>query len=315
MLMAKLNFDKTKIAGILCQRRVLLWTAFCVVCLFSTTFSIRQQLCWRARMARWENQYLDQRRVQNEIFEPVYESARKSADLLERFTDKPSRNTVERLLNNGKPLVITDSSKSDKSDTDGILSIHEEAVFVDPDSGWKYKLSFRDGYLTWVRCTMPPPPRPAPSPGWFLCDQWRSVVIDYGFLFWACTLILLLICQPLRLVLAELLLAVSITCFLTLLPFLFSDFRTMARSIAYAPLISFGLVMIFASLTALSLAYYNRPQPHKLVCPVCEYNLAGNVSGVCPECGTPVPVDIKRRLKIRIARITGKGLSGELMVI
>ena len=26
-------------------------------------------------------------------------------------------------------------------------------------------------------------------------------------------------------------------------------------------------------------------------CVKCEYNLTGNVSGVCPECGTPVPVD------------------------
>ena len=23
-------------------------------------------------------------------------------------------------------------------------------------------------------------------------------------------------------------------------------------------------------------------------CPQCEYNLTGNVSGVCPECGTPI---------------------------
>jgi hypothetical protein len=27
----------------------------------------------------------------------------------------------------------------------------------------------------------------------------------------------------------------------------------------------------------------------KNVCVVCEYDLTGNVSGVCPECGTPVP--------------------------
>jgi len=25
------------------------------------------------------------------------------------------------------------------------------------------------------------------------------------------------------------------------------------------------------------------------LCPNCAYNLKGNVSGVCPECGTPVP--------------------------
>jgi hypothetical protein len=25
------------------------------------------------------------------------------------------------------------------------------------------------------------------------------------------------------------------------------------------------------------------------LCPVCSYDLTGNTSGICPECGTPVP--------------------------
>ena len=32
--------------------------------------------------------------------------------------------------------------------------------------------------------------------------------------------------------------------------------------------------------------------PH---CPKCDYNLTGNVSGICPECGTPIPADLVRR--------------------
>ena len=32
--------------------------------------------------------------------------------------------------------------------------------------------------------------------------------------------------------------------------------------------------------------------PH---CPNCDYNLTGNVSGICPECGTPIPADLVRR--------------------
>ena len=34
------------------------------------------------------------------------------------------------------------------------------------------------------------------------------------------------------------------------------------------------------------------PTPKRLkpgVCPTCSYNLTGNISGTCPECGTPVP--------------------------
>ena len=32
--------------------------------------------------------------------------------------------------------------------------------------------------------------------------------------------------------------------------------------------------------------------PH---CATCDYNLTGNVSGICPECGTPIPADLVRR--------------------
>ncbi len=28
-------------------------------------------------------------------------------------------------------------------------------------------------------------------------------------------------------------------------------------------------------------------------CPACSYNLTGNISGVCPECGTPVPATLR----------------------
>ena len=32
--------------------------------------------------------------------------------------------------------------------------------------------------------------------------------------------------------------------------------------------------------------------PH---CVKCDYNLTGNVSGICPECGTPIPADLVRK--------------------
>ena len=31
--------------------------------------------------------------------------------------------------------------------------------------------------------------------------------------------------------------------------------------------------------------------PH---CAKCDYSLTGNVSGICPECGTPIPADLVR---------------------
>jgi len=34
--------------------------------------------------------------------------------------------------------------------------------------------------------------------------------------------------------------------------------------------------------------WYDRRHPCELLCTHCSYNLTGNVSGVCPECGTPI---------------------------
>ena len=47
------------------------------------------------------------------------------------------------------------------------------------------------------------------------------------------------------------------------------------------------LAVLTASLPAVSLLHKRRL--HFQVCPICSYNLTGNTSGVCPECGTAVP--------------------------
>jgi predicted amidophosphoribosyltransferase len=35
-------------------------------------------------------------------------------------------------------------------------------------------------------------------------------------------------------------------------------------------------------------------------CERCEYDLTGNVSGICPECGTAIPDETKAALKRQI---------------
>lgn len=47
-----------------------------------------------------------------------------------------------------------------------------------------------------------------------------------------------------------------------------------------------GLLMTTATLP---LFFLRRPRPDYPACPTCSYNLTGNVSGLCPECGTPIP--------------------------
>ena len=59
------------------------------------------------------------------------------------------------------------------------------------------------------------------------------------------------------------------------------------------------LAALTAVLPALWLWRYRRDRrvrsngmPH---CAKCDYNLTGNASGICPECGTPIPADLVRK--------------------
>ncbi|MCB9853539.1 MAG: hypothetical protein H6819_10620 [Phycisphaerales bacterium] len=49
-------------------------------------------------------------------------------------------------------------------------------------------------------------------------------------------------------------------------------------------------------------AYGHLLSSHKRACDACGYNLYGNISGLCPECGTPIhgSADTRRLLSIRI---------------
>ena len=51
-----------------------------------------------------------------------------------------------------------------------------------------------------------------------------------------------------------------------------------------------SLIILFLSWTSTMLAYSwgNEPEPCFGVCSKCGYDLTGNQSGRCPECGTPV---------------------------
>lgn len=57
-----------------------------------------------------------------------------------------------------------------------------------------------------------------------------------------------------------------------------------------------GTVFLMCILSALILP--NRfPRSHEDACPECGYCLRGNISGVCPECGTPIAEETKQRLE------------------
>lgn len=62
------------------------------------------------------------------------------------------------------------------------------------------------------------------------------------------------------------------------------------------------LLFLAALLHPKTKAAYGRRRRNALLaerrCPECEYSLIGNVSGSCPECGEPIPSELKSQLHI-----------------
>lgn len=75
---------------------------------------------------------------------------------------------------------------------------------------------------------------------------------------------------------------------------LFQDIPTkpIVPSRSYVPFLVVGLLVTGSAATighCLARAWLARRSPPPGWCAHCGYNLTGNVSGRCPECGTPVP--------------------------
>ena len=64
------------------------------------------------------------------------------------------------------------------------------------------------------------------------------------------------------------------------------------RSPLWIPFLAFSMAPLIA-LARLSLKRRWNP----VHCGSCDYNLTGNISGICPECGTPIADEVKAALK------------------
>ena len=45
-----------------------------------------------------------------------------------------------------------------------------------------------------------------------------------------------------------------------------------------------------------------RRRSERGICKTCDYNLTGNLSGICPECGTAIPESVRQRLANEVRR-------------
>jgi hypothetical protein len=59
-----------------------------------------------------------------------------------------------------------------------------------------------------------------------------------------------------------------------------------------------GLLVPLAAMFVRRFARCRRPLSASM-CPMCSYNLTGNRSGTCPECGMPIPEEVRKELVVK----------------
>ena len=70
--------------------------------------------------------------------------------------------------------------------------------------------------------------------------------------------------------------------------------KTYVRIPLYAPLLLYALYLGFFVVQRPIQRYWRYKRG---LCPTCAYSLMGNLSGICPECGSVIPDDLLENMK------------------
>jgi hypothetical protein len=217
---------------------------------------------------------------------------RKMNDLANRGS--LDRRQLEDALNGGQPFTNTRVS--------GPLV---EAKWNDPVSNRPFHFTFYNDALTgwgttWGTVNYPPPPGPTRAEQtveelrrWF-----AGSTFGVGPALWIALLATAIASRRWRDVLLQLTLATAVLCAMAWL--IHPNYPLNAWGIVRNDSLFWAIVLLIASGIALAMARLARrmPRPTTARCPACDYDLTGNVSGVCPECGAPVPADVAWRVSI-----------------
>lgn len=198
-------------------------------------------------------------------------------------------NEVERVLSDGRPLQREPSN---------------QVRWVDPESGGEIVMPL-DGASSLLVSVLPSTDRrlvfPRPGPGFETVTLCRRLVYIcmytvWGFLFFFAVTGFRWVDRRRRLLWANVLLMVAAVS--TSLSLLGNGYWRAWNQFFQDDAAGIGWLEIAASLLLFLLAFlYRRVEADPTArCRTCHYNLTGNLSGRCPECGTPVPVPLPHTL-------------------
>lgn len=203
----------------------------------------------------------------------------------------PSRAKVEELLNAGRPFTTVPKPMS------MLPPGFEGATYVIPGrQQYAVELLFTRGrYAGWQpvepRCTFEPA---APAALSRLLAV-GGILARYLSLAWLLCLPLLVFLPRYRVLVAEILMMIALTGLFMHLPFLFD---MSFEDLLHRRSLPWRIVLVFASCSSLSWALFAQKNRSLVRCPVCDYNLTGNTTGICPECGALLSATTRERLAL-----------------
>ncbi len=223
-----------------------------------------------------------------------------------RPTQPPTRVEVEKILNDGQPLrTIAKGVRKVGVGFQVVEKTCEEVHYLDCQRNLTIAFYFDQGRIVSFYA-LPTLDHPPTEPvGLMLSGECHRFLIKFDCYVWLALIPVALVLRRHRMLSAELLIMLALVTIFVRSPSLPS--KPSIRDYLNVAHLPWGLAMICAGLTILAWAYFVHQLRIRILCPVCDYNLSRNAAGICPECGTPVSEEIRRRLAVSRGLVSHPG--------
>lgn len=208
---------------------------------------------------------------------------------------RPRLSELEQALNGGRPFALHPQKSEEPGRTAYLwndpASGREFRFTLDSFGHFGYSSNWPSGPLYSWALPAPPPPAAAFESLRRAFIAWVSG-IGVGSAAWCGVFLIFLFTTRYRPALSEVLLALAALCTVAWIvnPYFGISFRGIFSN---DMLVIAGLMLLASAIMFLGTRQRDRHRPNLGVCSKCEYDLTGNVSGVCPECGMEIPARVR----------------------